>query len=580
MIARDRDDGVRRHPHRDRSAAARSQSDQAPEAALQRAAARRQVLPLHPDRHRPRVARHLQASRRAHAQGRLFRPLRLGAARSSAPSTRCSGRSCCAPARTRVFEAARGPACCTRSSAAPRPAPARSRSDDYARAGRRGDGFPLRQEPEGAGRSAPRRCSDAPRSSTSSAPRVCAIASRRCRHVQAHQGINPQTVDEADVFAIAPGGRPDLRPGVLLPRRPELGQPRLFPARPIRALERSEVLEPFLAPVLRRQPVPRMILLAHDVEEQRAAGRGAVDQGRPQGRDLRAAARREARPGRPCAAERARGARPPARRERHPGAAARRRRRDLRPRRRRRAASRSTTTPTSWAPTRSAPWSSPGRKASSRSQYRKFNIRSTDITPGDDFGMMREVMTRRFSRLLKETRKRPQPPSRRRRDDDAGHARLARRRPDRRRRRASSTAVRAVLAELGMPSDVIARSASPRAPIATPGASASSSPGRDRLHAAARATRCSTSCSGCATRRTASPSARTARGARRRSAQPARRDRRHRAQPQARPAAAFRLRQGGRRAPPWRIFCPSKASRRSIARLVVQPFPRELTSDV
>ncbi len=34
--------------------------------------------------------------------------------------------------------------------------------------------------------------------------------------------------------------------------------------------------------------------------------------------------------------------------------------------------------------------------------YRKFNIRSTDITPGDDFGMMREVMTRRFSRLMKE----------------------------------------------------------------------------------------------------------------------------------------------------------------------------------
>ncbi|TCL70257.1 excinuclease ABC subunit UvrC [Rhizobium sp. BK251] len=37
-----------------------------------------------------------------------------------------------------------------------------------------------------------------------------------------------------------------------------------------------------------------------------------------------------------------------------------------------------------------------------KNQYRKFNIKSTDITPGDDFGMMREVMTRRFSRLLKE----------------------------------------------------------------------------------------------------------------------------------------------------------------------------------
>ncbi|MGV2098589.1 excinuclease ABC subunit UvrC [Rhizobium sp. 21-4511-3d] len=37
-----------------------------------------------------------------------------------------------------------------------------------------------------------------------------------------------------------------------------------------------------------------------------------------------------------------------------------------------------------------------------KGQYRKFNIKSTDITPGDDFGMMKEVMTRRFQRLIKE----------------------------------------------------------------------------------------------------------------------------------------------------------------------------------
>jgi excinuclease ABC subunit C len=37
-----------------------------------------------------------------------------------------------------------------------------------------------------------------------------------------------------------------------------------------------------------------------------------------------------------------------------------------------------------------------------KSQYRKFNIRATDLVPGDDFGMMREVLTRRFSRLAKE----------------------------------------------------------------------------------------------------------------------------------------------------------------------------------
>ena len=37
-----------------------------------------------------------------------------------------------------------------------------------------------------------------------------------------------------------------------------------------------------------------------------------------------------------------------------------------------------------------------------KNQYRKFNIRGESLTPGDDFGMMKEVLTRRFKRLLKE----------------------------------------------------------------------------------------------------------------------------------------------------------------------------------
>jgi excinuclease ABC subunit C len=37
-----------------------------------------------------------------------------------------------------------------------------------------------------------------------------------------------------------------------------------------------------------------------------------------------------------------------------------------------------------------------------KSQYRKFNIRGQDLTPGDDFGMMKEVLARRFRRLIKE----------------------------------------------------------------------------------------------------------------------------------------------------------------------------------
>ena len=37
-----------------------------------------------------------------------------------------------------------------------------------------------------------------------------------------------------------------------------------------------------------------------------------------------------------------------------------------------------------------------------KGQYRKFNIKDTTLEPGDDYGMMREVMRRRFKRLLKE----------------------------------------------------------------------------------------------------------------------------------------------------------------------------------
>jgi len=43
-----------------------------------------------------------------------------------------------------------------------------------------------------------------------------------------------------------------------------------------------------------------------------------------------------------------------------------------------------------------------GPEGFQKSQYRKFNIRASDLTPGDDYGMMREVLRRRFARLAKE----------------------------------------------------------------------------------------------------------------------------------------------------------------------------------
>lgn len=50
-----------------------------------------------------------------------------------------------------------------------------------------------------------------------------------------------------------------------------------------------------------------------------------------------------------------------------------------------------------------------GAEGFAKKHYRTFNIKSESLTPGDDFGMMREVLTRRFSRLKKEAEPQPMP---------------------------------------------------------------------------------------------------------------------------------------------------------------------------
>jgi len=43
-----------------------------------------------------------------------------------------------------------------------------------------------------------------------------------------------------------------------------------------------------------------------------------------------------------------------------------------------------------------------GPEGFEKAQYRKFNIKTADLTPGDDYAMMREVLSRRFARMVKE----------------------------------------------------------------------------------------------------------------------------------------------------------------------------------
>ena len=51
-----------------------------------------------------------------------------------------------------------------------------------------------------------------------------------------------------------------------------------------------------------------------------------------------------------------------------------------------------------------------GESGFMKTHYRSFNIVNAELTPGDDFAMMRQVLTRRFSRLLKEAPREDLPP--------------------------------------------------------------------------------------------------------------------------------------------------------------------------
>jgi len=49
-----------------------------------------------------------------------------------------------------------------------------------------------------------------------------------------------------------------------------------------------------------------------------------------------------------------------------------------------------------------------GPEGFEKAQYRKFNIKAEELTPGDDYAMMREVLTRRFARMMKEEAEEPE----------------------------------------------------------------------------------------------------------------------------------------------------------------------------
>ncbi|CAN0653292.1 excinuclease ABC subunit UvrC [Nitratireductor aquimarinus] len=219
-------------------------------------------------------------------------------------------------------------------------------------------------------------------------------------HVQSHQGINPQGVEEADVFAIHQEGGQNCIQVFFFRTGQNWGNRAYFPkADP--ALEANEVLGAFLAQFYDDKPCPRMVLLSHEVDEQELltealstrAGRKVqvLCPQRGEKKDLTDHALQNAREalGRRLAETSSQA---------------------------RLMEGFAETFGLEETPRRIEVYDNShimgtnavggmivaGAEGFAKNQYRKFNIRSTDITPGDDYGMMREVMQRRFSRLIKE----------------------------------------------------------------------------------------------------------------------------------------------------------------------------------
>ena len=172
--------------------------------------------------------------------------------------------------------------------------------------------------------------------------------------IQSQQGINPRTVEEADVFAIHQEGGYSCVEVFFFRTGQNWGNRAYFP-RAEKSFTPDEVLASFLAQFYDDKPPPKLVLLSHDIEECELLADALSDQGRVQGRGLHAAARRKEGTGRARAHQCARGARPQAGRYRDPGPAAAGIGHHARACRIRRGGSRSTTTATSRAPTRSAP---------------------------------------------------------------------------------------------------------------------------------------------------------------------------------------------------------------------------------
>ncbi len=233
-------------------------------------------------------------------------------------------------------------------------------------------------------------------------------------HVLAHQGINPGGLQEADVFAChQEGGRTCVE--VFFFRTGQNWGNRAYYPRADAALEPGEVLNTFLPQFYEDKPPPRLLLLSHEIAERELLAEALseradrkVDISVPRRGEKKALVEHALNNAREALgrtlAETSSQARLLA------GFAERFGLGDLPCRIEVFDNSHIMGTNAVGAMIVSGP------EGLSKAHYRKFNIKSQDLTPGDDYGMMREVLRRRFSRLMREAGPREAVADR---DDDA-----------------------------------------------------------------------------------------------------------------------------------------------------------------
>jgi excinuclease ABC subunit C len=216
--------------------------------------------------------------------------------------------------------------------------------------------------------------------------------------IQSQQGINPRTVQEADVFAIHQEGGYSCVEVFFFRTGQNWGNRAYFP-RADKSFTAEEVLASFLAQFYDDKPPPKLVLLSHQIEEcELLANALSIKAGfkvevstprRGEKKELVAHALTNAREalGRKLADTATQG---------------------------RLLQGLVTTLGLPNLPRRIEVYDNSHIQGSNavgamivagpdgflKNQYRKFNIKSEGLTPGDDYAMMREVLQRRFKRLL------------------------------------------------------------------------------------------------------------------------------------------------------------------------------------